>query len=279
MKRSPVPAVVLILALACTAGLKTANDALHRTKMPGAGIIYIPSGAYLKPMTFGFPSLAADMIFLWSIQFFGNPAVPDKFKYFTHIFSIIADLDPRYVDPYEVGALIAIYDARDVPLAIRILDLGLAKNPDFWIFPLDAGHYAQYYAKDIELARTYYKKAMDIPGAPPITKRLYANAAFKTLDYKTAWETWTEVRDTSTDEAIRKIAANHLYNIKSVIDAEAVKNAAFDYRTRYGRNPDSLEELVRAGLLREAPLDFDGHDYIYDPRTGGITTRENPWKR
>lgn len=279
MKRSPVPAIVLVLALAGAAGLKTANEALPRTKVPGSGIIYIPSGKYLKPMTFGFSSLVADWIFLWSIQFYGNPAIPDKFKHFDHIFTILSELDPRWVDPYEVGALIALNDARDVALAIRILDLGLAKNPDRWIFPLEAGHYAQYYGKDFDLARAYYKKAMDIPGAPPIARRLYANAAFKSLDFKTAWETWKEVYDTSTDEAIRKIASNHLYNIKAVVDGEAVRNAVFDFRTRAGRNPASLDELVRAGHLREAPRDLDGRDYLYDPKTGQMTTRVNPWKR
>lgn len=279
MKRSPVPAVVLVLALAGSAGLKAVNDGLPRTKVPGSGIIYIPSGAYLKPVTFGYASLAADLLFLWSIQYFGNPAIPDKLRQFNHIFSIISELDPRYTDPYEVGALIALYDARDVRLAISVLDMGLAKNPDRWIFPLEAGHYAQLYAKDIELARTYYKKAMDIPGAPPIAKRLYANAAFKAMDLQTAWETWREVHDTAPDEEIRKIASNHLYNIKSVADAQSVRNAVFEFRSRAGRNPSSLAELVRAGLLREAPRDFDGRDYIYDAQTGGITTRVSPWKR
>jgi tetratricopeptide (TPR) repeat protein len=230
-------------------------------------------------MTFGFASLAADMIFLWSIQYFGNPDIPDKFKHFNHIFQILAELDPRWVDPYEVGALIALYDAKDVPLAISILDLGLAKNPDLWIFPLEAGHYAQLVVKDNDLARVYYKKAMDIPGSPPIVKRLYANAAFKTLDYDTAWATWREVYETSADEAVRKIASNHLYNIKSTVDGQAVRNAVFDFRTRAGRNPSSLDELVRAGLLREVPRDLDGRDYVYDPATGTITTRVNPWKR
>jgi tetratricopeptide (TPR) repeat protein len=279
MKRSPVPAVVLIVALAGAAGLKAVNDGLPRTKVPGSGIIYIPSGAYLKPVTFGYASLAADLIFLWSIQYFGNPAVPDKDKHFRHIFAILSELDPRYGDPYEVGALIALYDFRDPVLAVDILDMGLAKNPDRWIFPLEAGHYAQLYAKDIELARTYYKKAMDIPGAPPIAKRLYANAAFKAMDLQTAWETWREVHDAAPDEEIRKIASNHLYNIKYVADSQAVRNAVFEFRARTGRHPSGLQELVRAGLLKEAPLDYDGRDYIYDPATGGISTRVSPWKR
>ncbi len=278
-RRSALPVLILVLALAASAALKLENDKLARHKIPGSSIIFIPSGKYLKPMTFGLSSLAADLIYAWSIQYYGDPLIPDKGRHLTHIFSIIADLDPHWVDPYEVGALIALYDERDVPLALKILDLGAEKNPGQWIFPLEAGHYAQLYAKDLELARGYFKKAMDIPGAPAIAKRLYANAAFKTMDYQTAWETWREVYETAADAQIRKIASNHLYQVKAAADAAAVKNAVFDYRARYGRHPLNVEALVRTGFLRQVPVDFDGKDYVYDPRAGTITTRVNPWKR
>ena len=69
--------------------------------------------------TFGYSSLMADIIYIWAIQYYGNTAIPDKFDYFVHIFSIISELDPRYVDPYEVGALIAFYDAKDIALALK----------------------------------------------------------------------------------------------------------------------------------------------------------------
>jgi len=62
-----------------------------------------------------------------------------------------------------------------------------------WIFPLQAGHIAQMNLKDYELAREYYRKAMEIPGAPSIAKRLYASSAYKTMDYQEAWATWLEV--------------------------------------------------------------------------------------
>jgi len=278
MKRSVWPVLVLVLALAASAGLKMGNDRIARRKIPGSSIIYIPSGKYLKPMTFGHPSLVADIIFIWAIQYYGNPAIPGKFEHFTHIFSIIADLDPRYIDPYEIGSLIALYDAKDLTLAIKILDMGLERNPDRWIFPFQAGHYALL-AKDFDTAKIYFKKAMDIPGSPPIAKRLYGNAAYKTLDYQTAWATWKEVYETASEDEIRKIASNHLYNIKSTVDIAALKNAVFDFRARFGRNPAALDELVRSGFLRAVPRDFDDKEYLYDPVSGGITTRVNPWKR
>lgn len=135
------------------------------------------------------------------------------------------------------------------------------------------------YAKDYELAKEYFKKAMDIPGAPDVAKRLYAAASFKTLDLKTAWETWLEVYKTATDDQIRKIASNHLYQVKAAVDIAALKSALEKYRERFGRNPLELEQFVRAGILSALPQDLDGKDYLYDPQTGEIKTQVSPWKR
>jgi len=273
--------LILILCLSCLLfmGLKLEIDKVSRQKIPGSSIIYIPSGKYLKMATFGFSSLMADIVFIWAIQYFGNTAIPDKFDHFVHIFSIISELDPRYIDPYEVGALIALYDTRDVALSIKLLDMGFAKNPDLWIFPLEAGHYAQLYKKDFPLAREYYKKAMDIPGAPDIAKRLYANAAFKVMDIKTAWETWLEVYETAKEERVKKIASNHLYNIKATVDIRGLRSVLEKYRNKYGRYPDKLSGIVAAGLLPFIPKDYDNNDYVYDPKTGDVKTAVIPWKR
>jgi tetratricopeptide (TPR) repeat protein len=273
--------LILILCLSCLLfmGLKLEIDKVSRKKIPGSSIIYIPSGKYLKMVTFGFSSVMADLVYIWAIQYFGNTAIPDKLDHFVHIFSIISELDPRYIDPYEVGALIALYDTKDVALAIKLLDMGFTKNPDLWIFPLEAGHYAQLYKKDFPLAREYYKKAMNIPGAPDITKRLYANAAFKVMDIKTAWETWLEVYETAKEERVKKIASNHLYNIKATVDIRGLRSVLEKYKAKYGRFPDKLSGIVAAGLLPFIPKDYDNEDYVYDPKTGDVKTAVIPWKR
>ncbi|MBC7361953.1 MAG: hypothetical protein H5U06_06700 [Candidatus Aminicenantes bacterium] len=268
----------LIVSLLLFSWLKIQTDKVARKKVPGSSIIYLPSGKYLKYVTFGYSSLAADIIYLWAIQYYGSYDIPDRFKYLEHIFSIIAELDPKYTDPYEVGALIAVYDAHDPELAYKILDMGLQKNPEMWIFPFQAGHIAQM-QKDFERAREYYRQAMEIPGAPPIVKRLYANAAYKTMDYQEAWAMWKEVYETAKEDWVKEIAYNHLYRVKSTVDTEALNEAVKKFKERYGRLPADLKALVRVGLIREVPKDLDGKDYVYDPKTGEVKPARVWWKR
>jgi tetratricopeptide (TPR) repeat protein len=279
MRRPKFLIPALLAALLAVSGLKLGLDAVPRKRVPGAGLSYVPSGKYLKAATFGYASFVADVLFVWAIQYYGNPEIEDKFARFEHIFSILAELDPRWVDPYQVGALIALYDAEDPRLSLKMFDLGASKNPKMWIFPLEAGHYAQLYLKDYALAKDYYRKAMAIPGAPAIAKRLYANAAFQTMDLETSWKTWTEVYETSDDPQIRKIASNHLYRIKAAADISRLSRALSAYRERYGTWPGDLDRLGRAGFLNPIPKDLDGRDYVYDPKTGEVRTAVIPWKR
>lgn len=277
--RNRVLIPTLILSLGLFMGLKLRLERIPREKVPGSSLIYVPSGQYLKFASFGYPTLLADLVYIWAIQYYSNTAITDRFDYLDHIFAIIAELDPRYLDPYELGAIIGVYEAKSPELAFRILDRGLEKNPDQWIFPFQAGHYAQMVLKDYGLAREYYAKTMAVEGAPPIAQRLYANAAFKTMDYAAAWQSWLEIFQTASDERIKKIASNHLYQVKASIDTQTITAAVLHYRERFGPYPQTLEELVRAGFLAGLPQDLDGRDYVYDSQTGSVKPPQSPWKR
>ncbi|OGD28581.1 MAG: hypothetical protein A2028_02255 [Candidatus Aminicenantes bacterium RBG_19FT_COMBO_59_29] len=279
-KGSATLLIVVLIFLSCggLVSLKTAVDRIPRKKIPGASIIYIPSGKYLKYATFGYSSLVADLVYLWAIQYYTTYTIVDRFQNLEHIFSIIAELDPRYTDPYEIGALIAVNEARDLGLALKILDMGLAKNPDQWIFPFEAGHHAQR-AGDYETARKYYEKTMRIPGAPDIAKRLYAAAGFRTMDLEESWKIWLEVYNTARDERTKKIASKHLYQVKSTSDMNLLKGAVQQFRDRFQRLPSGLEDLVRVGILASLPRDLDGKDYVYNPKTGEIKAPSVWWKR
>ena len=269
--------IVTILIISCIAfmGLKLKLDSIPRKKVPGSSLIYIPSGKHLKYATFGYSSLVADLVYIWSIQYFSNQRIPNRFDYLEHVYSITAELDPHYFDPYQVGALMAAYDAHDLDKAFRILDLGLEKNPQEWIYPWQAGHYAQMVFKDYEKARKYYKIAMNIEGAPDMARRAYANAAYNLSDFSTAMQHWVEIYETTDDERIKKIASNHIYRTKAAIDIEALHKVLDRFKEARGSYPPNLERLVAAGHLKSVPQDLDGNDYFYDNKTGEV--KSAPW--
>lgn len=286
-------AAFLMATAGAFAALKVRTDKVVRETLPGSSIIYIPSGKFLKYATFGYRALAADAIYLWAIQYYSTPTIDDRFDHLDHIFAIINELDPRYQDPYEVGAMIAVQEARNasdrlrdealsfglIRTAFAILDRGAANNPDQWVYPFNAGHVALMTLKDYPLAEKYFEQCMKIPGAPEFVERLRANAIFKKGDLRTSWETWLDIYKKAPDERTKKIASNHLYNVKAAIDSAALEDAAAKYRERFGRPPADLETLLRTGFLREVPKDMDGEDYLYDPATGKVKTVISPWRR
>ncbi len=282
---------LLIASAAAFSALKASTDRIVRKKIPGSSIIYIPSGKFLKHATFGFRSPAADAIYLWAIQYYSTPSIDDRYDHLDHVFAIINELDPRYQDPYEVGAMIAVQgalemrdlwperSAKAMRDAFAILDRGAANNPDQWVYPFNAGHIAMFNLKDFALAEKYFEQCMKIPGAPVFVERLRANAIYKRGDLQTSWETWLDIYNRAPDERTKKIASNHLYNVKATIDRTALEGALAEYRRRFGRLPSSLAALIPNGLLREVPKDLDGKDYVYDPATGTVKTVISPWRR
>lgn len=282
--RSPA-AVSLWLAflLVCSAAgilaLKLRSEEIARARTADSGLRFLPPGRYLKALSLGYSPLLADIIYIWAIQYYSDPSIVDRYSRLDHIFGVISELDPKYSEPYLVGALIAAYEARDPGLALKVLDRAMEKNPDDWVYPFEAGHYAQMMMKDPVRAREYYRRAKDLPGAPDIARRLYADALFKSEDYETSWKTWLEVYASAADDRVRKIATNHLYQVKAARDITSIREALERYRERFGRRPMNLEQLVRSGLLKSLPRDLDDREYVYDPKTGEIATAVIPWKR
>src|SRR5881296_3808572 len=181
--------VVLLLSLgAVTAGGAARRiDRMRAGQVPGYHLLYLPSGRYLKAATFGYQSLAADLIYIWSIQYYSNYQVADRYNYLDQIYRrVIAELDPTYIDPYLVGSMIMSVEANRDDLALRLLDDGITKNPGEWILPFEAGFLCYNRLHDYDRARVYFEKAVRVAGAPPVARRLYAEMFSRLGDKRTS---------------------------------------------------------------------------------------------
>jgi tetratricopeptide (TPR) repeat protein len=275
-ERLAYAAIPLALAVpAMAAGWSGAKlERMSGQRHVSAQVLYLPSGKYLKMVSLGFPELMADAIYIWSIQYYSNYEADDRLKYLEHIYgSVISELDPHYVDPYLIGSLIMSVEAHEYEMALRLLDKGIAANPDEWILSFEAGFLCYHTLHDDARATSYFEKALRAPGAPPVIKRLRAEMYRMMGDKAASLGYWREVYETADegDEYVRSVAWRHVHDLTIEVDTEALGRAVTAFETKTGSNPPSLDALVAAGLLERVPLDPDGAPYLYDRSAGEVS--------
>ena len=266
---------ILLAVVALAAGVLLSGQRLERMagELPGSDeLLYLPNGKYLKVASLGQESVLADLIYLWAIQYYSIYEREDRFRYVEHVFGdVIAELDPHYIDPYWMGALILTVEARDLEAGLRLLDAGFARNPEAWVLPYLAG-WECYHARQLERARAYFGTASKVPGAPRQVQRMEIGMLARSGDYRTAIRLWTEVlEDPDSDEASGAIAERQLRHLQTQLDLQTLRLAVKRFRSENGWLPGSLAELFRRSYIRTLPRDSTGRGYLYDPATGRVS--------
>jgi tetratricopeptide (TPR) repeat protein len=267
---------VLLLLAACLS--VAAFSAVRLEKLGGErreedALLYLPNGKYLKVASLGQAQVLADLIYLWAIQYYSSYGQVDRGRYVEHVFgNVITELDPHYLDPYWIGALILTVEIRDLEGGLRLLDRGFERNPEAWILPYLAG-WESYHAGQLDRAADYFDVASTVPGVPGFVTRTRAGILGRAGHYRRALETWTAVySDPTSDEATRKIAKRQLRSLKARAELEELAAAIARFRTDNGRYPHQLAELVERAYIGYLPRDPADRDYLYDPRTGRVSS-------
>jgi hypothetical protein len=215
----------------------------------------------------------ADLLYLWSIQYYSGFRIDERFPYLEATFDEITDLDPLYFDAYRIGAMImTIEHAKDPDerrdAVERLYDKGLANMPDSWELAEVAAWDAYNHLKDRELAIKYAGIGAGIPGAPARLKRVYGrwedNAGQWTIEESIDY--WEEV----LAEAVRKpdviLAETHLYDAYAALHHRQIDPLLDAYRKRFGKCPSDWQRMIGAGYLKTVPLDSIGKPYGIDPK-------------
>ncbi len=274
-RRSRLAALLLAAVLAAAAVSARARlAALENLRPREDTLLYLPNGDFLRVASLGQTSLAASLVYLWAIQYYSDYERSDRYRYVEHVFrNVIARLDPYYVDPYWIGALILSVEAQDLEAALRLLDDGFRANPDRWILPYLAGWECERAGQPVRAAE-WFDRAARVPGAPPQVLRLRAGMMARAGDLAEARTRWFEVLDDPRcDESSRAIAERQIRDLTIRIDLAAIDEAVRLYEERYGAPPRRMEDLARTGVLPEIPLDPDGEPYTFDRATGRAATR------
>jgi hypothetical protein len=241
------------------------------------GLARIPNSGYLKKISLGHNSLAADLIWLRAVQVMGDKKVPPRqAEWIYHALDVATDLDPKFSYIYEGGGTFLSVVSGAYDLGAKLYKKGYDNNPGYWRLPfyLSADYFL--YLHNYKLAAYYMGRAAELPGRPAfvplLASRLYAQSG----DPRVGLELSETIYKNTKDEKVKDSLRQRMKELHVEINLDTLENASDAYKDKYGRYPASVEELKAAGLIKGEPEDGLGGRYIINPETGEASNTKMP---
>ena len=234
-------------------------------------VLYLSSPKAVKRASLGFDGLMACIYWTRTVQYFGHRHY-DRARSYNELgplLEITTALDPQMFPPYQFGASFLApappNGAGQPDRAIRLMEFGIAHNPDNWQLYYNLGFVYYTELKDYKHASEIFARGSTVPGAHPFMKVLAAQMAQHAGDYATARLLWSATFDTSHETNIRQNALEHLRAISVDEDVTNLQAAVTRFGEKTGRLPKSMTELAASEHLAGIPADPDGNPYQLTP--------------
>ena len=240
-----LPIAAILAFAASTVVLQ--NAALERRDRFGAeqDILYLPRPEVVRAMPLGHHELAADLVFIRALIYFGGELAHGKsYKWLDNYLETIVALDPHWKTPYRWAGVATMYDGRPITnervlLSNHFLALGVKQFPTDWELPFMMGCNFLFELKtDDPVERASFERqgaewvrhAAIVGGAPPWVPLLAATIMVKEGHDQAAIKHLEEVYATTQDPRTRSELKNRLLSLHAQIDfdREARERAAFD---------------------------------------------------
>jgi tetratricopeptide (TPR) repeat protein len=178
--------------------------------------LFLPDAKYLKPILLGFDGVAADLLWIRTVQYVGTHVETDKkFPHLVRALDVVTSLDPHFLEPYRYGGLYLLYLAGQPQAAVSLLEKGTAANRDRWELPHDLGRYYYLEARDYLKALRWWERAAKLPGRPEYLPRFVARLYARTGQTETALELWSELYRTAQNDFVRSLALQEMNRLKA----------------------------------------------------------------
>lgn len=258
--------VVLLVLLACVAGLQVAYDRVKPLSFSAAGGGLPPGVIRLTDMGFH-PAVAS---FLWAATM---PEIlgflHGQENYFPDL-AFLNAVDPKMSYPYAFSVLTlpvlpkaALPDAVARAQAIGLQ--GIANGDPDWRIPyyMALNYYLEL--KDLKDATWYFNIAANTPGIPSYAERFALNFGINQKERDRVRALWATVYESTNDQATKDRAAAYVARLN---DFDYLEAATAAYKQKYGAYPSSVDALVAKGIIAAVPQDPFGFIFTVNPRDG-----------
>jgi hypothetical protein len=229
---------------------------------------YVPHPKVIKLATADFAPVLAELAIVKVLFYYGSLVDqwtkqviirPEFFNMFKTL-QTATILDPYNMDAYYFCQAAFTWElgrARDVNV---LLDHGMQyRTWDPWL-PFYAGFNAGYFLKDYPAAAKYMRRAAEISGNPLFT-RLAARYFYESDQTDIALAFLDSMISGAKDPAVKRT-----YEVRkqALLAVSMLENAVAKYRSKTGKTPQSLQDLVRAGIIQKLPRDPYGGEFYLD---------------
>ena len=265
-----IAALCLVISASASVLVLRHSDRLH-PQVAVDDVLYLSSPTVVKRASLGFNGLMACIYWTRSVQYFGARHYIHAASYneLAPLLEITTALDPQLFPAYRFGASFLAPPPPDgagqPERAVRLMEYGIAHNPDNWQLYYNLGFVYYTELHDYKKAGEYFEKGSHVPGAHPFMKILAAQMAEHAGDYSTARLLWTATLENSHEREIRLNALEHLRALQVDQDVNQLQAAVTRFGERTGRLPVSMAELAAAEHIPGIPADPDGNAYQLDP--------------
>jgi tetratricopeptide (TPR) repeat protein len=272
----------VVVGLGAAAAILRAREANYPAPPPTERLLYLRSGGAARRVMLSFDGLAADVYWIRAIQHYGRDAAGkgvndrSRFELLDPLLDLTTTLDPYFNIAYRFGAIFLAMPASEgkgsgpgrPDLAIKLLEKGLAHDPNRWQYAYDAGFIHYFFTGDFTAASDWFARGAAMTGAPPYLGKLAADARLGGGDRKGARE-MLERLTKSEEKYIQRAAERGLQQLDALDQIDVLQAKVDAYYAQHQKYPFGWVEIQGS-----YPPDPAGVRYEYDQKTGRVSLSE-----
>jgi tetratricopeptide (TPR) repeat protein len=271
-------ALTLVTLFAAVVALQVVRERQFPAAEVPQQLLYVSSPQVLSRAALSFDALLADVYWIRLVQYYGgtrlSQAQEKRYDLLYPLLDLTTSLDPHFLIAYRFGAFFLSEPppggAGRPDLAQRLLEKGMAANPQRWEYPHDIG-FVYYRDGDYQRAAEWFRRAANVPDAPTWLEPVAAVTLAAGGDIRASRVLWRNLLDSAEAEWIRSSAAFRLQQLDAIEAVAQLQQVVTAYQRNRGAPPMRWEDLIAAGMLRSVPADPAGYQFVIDLQTDPAT--------
>jgi hypothetical protein len=219
---------------------------------------YTPDARIVKLVAGGDRSVVADAMWLQAMPDFARPFSDRKLKkrWLAGVTDVVVDLEPSFGTVYRYGAAYLTLVDKDADAAVRLLEKGVANNPDSAGMLVELAMVHHMFRHDRVKTMEALEKAATKPDIDNLSLAMLAAMKVDERDDLVAIGYWAKTYDEAPNAKVRAIAEHDLWFTKKHIADRALR----DFEKEHKRKATSVEEIRDPKLMDPKVFDlvFDG---------------------